>query len=349
MVYLKTFLHIKDIMRIFSPNDASTTNAKKSNGGKQKNELNKSLHIKRIKHNLRKIRNLYREKAAITEDIYKLSIEERVALLFDLWAENDNYGKMMKNHTIAIKKAFARINDLILPESFKDNRLCILDPFIGNGDVTAFIVRTIASEYRSKSQNSDLLIDLYINDISRNMLDIAIRKLNRLKSDLKIQKIVLDVRASNINFLNDVARNESESIQKPKSDAVLCGITLGREKFDLVIISQVLDLLKGIETKNKALTLAHDYLKIGGHAIVIGEDPARFTLEKETDILIALIFETIFDPFDKIQTENEIKRVRNGRLNIIGDVSERIDDVHSIFIKIAKKIYKPSESSEAIY
>lgn len=349
MVYLKTFLHIKDIMRIFSPNDASTTNAQKSNGSKQKNELNKSLHIKRIKHNLRKIRNLYREKTAITEDIYKLSIEERVALLFDLWAENDNYGKMMKNHTIAIKKAFARINDLILPESFKDNRLCILDPFIGNGDVTAFIVRTIASEYRSKSQNSDLLIDLYINDISKNMLDIAVRKLNRLKYDLKIQKIVLDVRTSNINFLNDVARNELESIQKPKSDAVLCGVTLGREKFDLVIISQVLDLLKGIETKNKALTLAHDYLKIGGHAIVIGEDPARFTLEKETDILIALIFETIFDPFDKIQTENEIKRVRNGRLNIIGDVSERIDDVHSIFIKIAKKIYKPSESGEAIY
>lgn len=346
MVYLKIFLYIRKSMRIFSSNDmsANTVQRGNENSNKQKRD-DKSLRIKNIKNRLRTLRNLYQEKALITEDIYKLPIEERVSLLFDLWAENDNYGKMMKNHTIAVKKAFARVKDLILPESFKDNQLYVLDPFVGNGDVTAFIVRMIANQYNSKNKNSDLFFTLCINDISKNMVNLAIRKLNRLKYELKTQKIMLDLRSSNVNFLNDVSRNELKySLNNMTSNSVF-----DREKFDIVIISQVLDLLKGIETKNKALTLAHDYLKIGGNAIVIGEDPARFTLEKESDILIALIFETIFDPFDKIQTENEIKRIRNGRLNIIGDVSERIDDVHSIFIKIAKKIYKPSESGGAVY
>lgn len=269
-----------------------------------------------------------------------LPISERVKLLFDRWAERDKYGRAMRHHTRAIERAISRIPDNLLSASLleesrntkrKRKSLVFFDPFVGNGDVLSIILR-IAAEQHVRISQKPLDLVIYINDISPRMVRLARMKLEKQKKILENEHNarIKNIFSFEINFLDDAARDYAFS-------------SLPHSGVDVVIVSQTLDLLKGIETKNKALTLLHDYLKVGGNLVVIGEDPDRFTLSNDMDILSTLLFESVFEPFGKNETEAEIKRIRNGRLIIIGESSEKIDDFHSTFVRVAQRIHRPSE------
>jgi len=297
------------------------------------------------------------------EILNTLPIYERVKLLFDHWAEDDNYGKTMVQHTRAIKKALMRIPDNLIPASFlttnarrKIRSLVLFDPFVGNGDVLADLLKITAEQHMRISEDKRLEFVIYINDISPNMVRLAEKKLSKPSFSKTLSRHNASIRTVSsftINFLDDQERQKkfveeiNESVQKrflgelngPPAPLLLASV-------DIAIVSQTLDVIKGIETKNKVLALLHDYLKVGGNLIVIGEDPARFTVSSDLDIVSTLFFETIFEPFGKAETEAELKRIRNGRLMIIGEGSEKIDAVHSIFVRVAQRIYRPSELGE---
>ncbi|MEM4720365.1 MAG: class I SAM-dependent methyltransferase, partial [Candidatus Bilamarchaeaceae archaeon] len=211
----------------------------------------------------------------------------------------------------------------------KNSPLIVFEPFVGNGDVTINLLKTMANYYYEKTKRK-LEVVLYINDIAENMIALAKKRLKLLnhKDD---NLVIVDLFSFSVDFLDDNKRQQ---------------INLSLNSVDVAIVSQVLDVIRGIEAKNKVLTILHDYLKIGGRMIVIGEDPSRFTLESESDPLVALLFKTLFDPFGKNETETEIKRIRNGRLVIVGEGTTPIDDVHSVFLRTAEKIYRESEKKE---
>ncbi|MEM3499817.1 MAG: class I SAM-dependent methyltransferase, partial [Candidatus Bilamarchaeaceae archaeon] len=279
-----------------------------------------------------------RKEEEITKSLKELDISERARLLFNLWAVDDAYGKMMQKHTNAIKILLGKEVDSFFPSYFLDKKralnnknspLIVFEPFVGNGDVTINLLKTMANYYYEKTKRK-LEVVLYINDIAENMIALAKKRLKLLnhKDD---NLVIVDLFSFSVDFLDDNKRQQ---------------INLSLNSVDVAIVSQVLDVIRGIEAKNKVLTILHDYLKIGGRMIVIGEDPSRFTLESESDPLVALLFKTLFDPFGKNETETEIKRIRNGRLVIVGEGTTPIDDVHSVFLRTAEKIYRESEKKE---
>ncbi len=311
------------------------------------------------KRQLENVKRIFRKNLNDMEDAYieyqiaagraldvlnSLPISERVKLLFDRWAEHDNYGRAMYHHTRAIERAMSRIPDNLIPTSLLEEKrnarrkrrsLVFFDPFVGNGDVFSIILRITAEQHARISQKPlDLIV--YINDISPRMVRLARMKLEKQMEILENEHkaCIKDIFSSEINFLDDAARSDA-----------LSGLPFS--EVDVVIVSQTLNLLKGIETKNKALTLLHDYLKVGGNLVVIGEDPDRFTLSKDMDILSTLLFQSVFEPFGKNETEAEIKRIRNGRLMIIGESSEKIDDDHATFVRVAQRIHRSSELGKA--
>lgn len=301
---------------------------KKSKAEKLKKE------IARWHHDYVKIKSREEE---LIKRLKEFDISERVAILFNLWAEDDNYGKMMKKHTEAISILFEKEREFFIPSYVLANNknkkepLVIFEPFVGNGDVTSLFVSNLAKYYYEKTKKK-LDVLLYINDIAENMMKIAQKRLQKLGNTPYVAKI--EISSTIIDFLDDEARKNA--------------LKIAPESVDVTLVSQVLDVIRGIEAKNKVLTLLYDYLKIGGRMVVVGEDPARFSLKDETDPFIALLFQTIFDPFGKSETENEIKRIRDGRLIIIGENSTPIDDSHSAFIRIAEKIYRPSEKKNEV-
>ncbi|MEM4165798.1 MAG: class I SAM-dependent methyltransferase [Candidatus Bilamarchaeaceae archaeon] len=302
----------------------------------------KNIKSKKLKDEILKwhkdFKRVKRKEEEITKSLKELDISERARLLFNLWAVDDAYGKMMQKHTNAIKILLGKEVDSFFPSYFLDKKralnnknspLIVFEPFVGNGDVTINLLKTMANYYYEKTKRK-LEVVLYINDIAENMIALAKKRLKLLnhKDD---NLVIVDLFSFSVDFLDDNKRQQ---------------INLSLNSVDVAIVSQVLDVIRGIEAKNKVLTILHDYLKIGGRMIVIGEDPSRFTLESESDPLVALLFKTLFDPFGKNETETEIKRIRNGRLVIVGEGTTPIDDVHSVFLRTAEKIYRESEKKE---
>lgn len=254
-----------------------------------------------------------KERDSLIKEFSNTSKADIARLAFDTWASR--YSSDMKAHTDAAIEVLRKVGDIIPPYAREGKELMILDPSVGTGEVTEAFVYLI----KMSVGDSNIRLILHANDISEKMMKIANKRFNIFPAHF-IVKTTKD-------FLNDEERR-------------LTG--LKNESVDLILLSQTLDVIKGIEAKRTLLGICHDLLKIGGRLVVIGEDPSSFSVTEKTDPVVASLFSMLFDGIGKNETESELIKIRDGRLRIIGESMHPIDEHHSMFCKVVERIYIPS-------
>lgn len=199
----------------------------------------------------------------------------------------------------------------------------ILDPTVGDGEVTLYYLDLIRESIGPKAMAKSVIM---VNDISGEMLKLAVRNL-KAKGYCPI--------ATNINFLDPMARKSIGLVESNPNETHLAGCV------DMELLSQTLDVIKGKPPKRDLLGTCHDLLKFDGRFSVVGEDPSRFSISSQVNVVVELLFELVFDGMGVDETVREMQEIRDkGRLVICGEGRAQIPkNDHEIFSRVAKRMY----------
>lgn len=278
----------------------------------------------------------------LTRQLFKCMISEMpkdaiARILFDLWAHG--YDTDMKAHLDAGKQAIDTTRPKILEkvreifsleEKTDDATLRMLDLAVGTGIITNHLASVIMRQYREKdadgNNTSAIQMHLDLRDISPNMIEVA-------KSNLEAKKARSNVDWTYEYRVSNIFDPEDRDAERNQFGTM-----------DIVMLSQVLDVMKGCNAKRNALKALYSYLRVGGIGIIIGEDPSMFSVNNSMDPIMEDLFTALFQEkgWDFQATKREITNLFEGRMKMVLSYMQEIDNHHQLFILIVQKMDMPS-------
>lgn len=269
-------------------------------------QADKSRYLRKKETLKEAIQTELRQCAGSKEKIAAL-FAEMAKELFDMWAAS--YRLDMGAHLAAAEGVIRKTIDDVLSPGFveaRNGRLLVLDPTVGDGTEMLHLLRMVKSRYPG------ITIDLHINDISLEMMKLALELLQEFSPTHSTKNIISDNGILNL------------------------GISPGTA--DIILLSQTLDIVKGSTAKRRLLSQLYDALSIGGKLLVIGETPSMFTTASHLPIAAEVYFEFLFHGLNETDTEYELAHIKdNNALAVISGALHEIDFRHRAFLKLAER------------
>lgn len=243
--------------------------------------------------------------------------------LFNNWSKR--YSEDMIEHTDAIKRLF-KMQNYFWEKCFQNKPgLNLFDPAVGDGTVIRDFLK-YAIKDKTKTCN------LYLNDISQKMLDLCKEKFEPGLSDHNKFDHAPTAVFSKENILskdNTFSKDNTSLFRK---------LNLNPFSVDVIIASQIFDLVKGYSSKRDLITFFYNILKDGGQLIVIGEEPPLFSLSSNLSKKMNEYFYMLFEGIDSDKMKHELMCTPNTySFYVTSTVRTRIDHKHSMYLQIAEK------------
>ena len=108
---------------------------------------------------------------------------------------------------------------------------------------------------------------------------------------------------------------------------------------DIILASQIFDLLPGYQAKRKLLILLHSCLKKKGWLITIGEEPPLFSLSPHLSTEMNQAFLSLFEGIDSHLLAHEILHTPDSKsFYLWSTIRTPIDPQHSMYLHLAEKL-----------
>ncbi|GEM_PF-4203121 len=205
--------------------------------------------------------------------------------------------------------------------------LRFFDPAAGTGAVA------IPFLLRLKEAFPDVPFFVAFNDIAENMESIANA---RMEAEMEIYR-----RSKSVGLVEQFVSSNKDFIGTDNPRALVKFPGKKAEPVDVILVSQLFDILKGWKAKRDALERFCKLLDAGALLVLVGEETPQFRACKKLGLLEELLFRALFDAFRKEDAVQEVERIADGTLKIVpgGVLTYPInkDPSHRLYVILAER------------